>query len=103
MSLLERFFEDASDVFDTHVLPRLDSGDLAVLATVNRKMRDVVFEFVVKKFGRVIKTCGADRRAAVRCCCIRTRVAPARARNERFSQETRCVIRPEKGASWSSS
>ena len=26
------------------MLPRLDDGDLAVLATVNRKMRDVVFE-----------------------------------------------------------
>jgi hypothetical protein len=43
-SLLERFVEDAPDVFVAHVLPRLDDGDLAVLATVNRKMRDVVFE-----------------------------------------------------------
>ena len=44
LNLLERFVEDAPDVFAAHVLPRLDSGDLAVLTTVNRKMRDVVFE-----------------------------------------------------------
>ena len=43
-SLLERFTADARDVFAAHVLSRLDEGDLAVLATVNRKMRDVVFE-----------------------------------------------------------
>ena len=43
-SLLERLAADARDVFVAHVLPRLDDGDLAVLATVNRKMRDVVFE-----------------------------------------------------------
>ena len=35
---------DARDVLNAHVLSRLDDGDLAVLATVNRKMRDVVFE-----------------------------------------------------------
>jgi len=40
---LERFAADAPDVFAAHVLSRLDSGDLAVLATVNLKMRDVVF------------------------------------------------------------
>ena len=40
---MERFAADAPDVFAAHVLSRLDSGDLAVLATVNRKMRDVVF------------------------------------------------------------
>ena len=60
MSLLERFFEDASDVFDTHVLPRLDDGDLAVLATVNRKMRDVVFESPV---GRREGRRGGEERA----------------------------------------
>ena len=38
------FAADARDVFNAHVLSRLDDGDLAVLATVNRKMRDVVFE-----------------------------------------------------------
>jgi hypothetical protein len=43
-SLLERLHADANDVFTEHVLSRLDDGDLAVLATVNRKMRDVVFE-----------------------------------------------------------
>ncbi|EEH52261.1 uncharacterized protein MICPUCDRAFT_53669 [Micromonas pusilla CCMP1545] len=43
-SLLERLHADANDVFTEHVLLRLDDGDLAVLATVNRKMRDVVFE-----------------------------------------------------------
>ena len=42
--LLEGFVADAPDVFVAHVLSRLDDGDLAVLATVNRKMRDVVFE-----------------------------------------------------------
>jgi len=42
--LLERLAADARDVFVRHVLPRLDDGDLAVLATVNRKMRDVVFD-----------------------------------------------------------
>ena len=41
--LLEGFVADAPDVFVAHVLSRLDDGDLAVLATVNRKMRDVVF------------------------------------------------------------
>ena len=35
---------DAPDVLNAHVLLRLDDGDLAVLATVNRRMRDVVFE-----------------------------------------------------------
>ena len=43
-SLLERLHADANDVFTEHVLSRLDDGDLAVLATVNRKMRDVVFD-----------------------------------------------------------
>ena len=43
MSLLERFFEDASDVFNAHVLSRLDGGDLAMLALVSRSMRGVVF------------------------------------------------------------
>ena len=42
--LLERLAVDARDVLNAHVLSRLDDGDLAVLATVNRKMRDVVFE-----------------------------------------------------------
>jgi hypothetical protein len=42
--LLERLAADARDVFVGNVLPRLDDGDLAVLATVNRKMRDVVFD-----------------------------------------------------------
>ena len=42
--LLERFAAVARDVLYVHILPRLDSGDLAVLATVNRKMRDVVFD-----------------------------------------------------------
>ena len=42
--LLERLAVDAPDVLNAHVLSRLDDGDLAVLATVNRKMRDVVFE-----------------------------------------------------------
>ena len=42
--LLERLAADARNVFVGNVLPRLDDGDLAVLATVNRKMRDVVFE-----------------------------------------------------------
>ena len=42
--LLEGFVADAPDVFVAHVLSRLDDGDLAVLATVNRRMRDVVFE-----------------------------------------------------------
>ena len=41
--LLEGFVADAPDVFVAHVLSRLESGDLAMLATVNRKMRDVVF------------------------------------------------------------
>ena len=44
--LPERLAADARtrDVFNANILTRLDSGDLAVLATVNRKMRDVVFE-----------------------------------------------------------
>jgi hypothetical protein len=44
--LPERLAADARtrDVFNANILPRLDSGDLAVLATVNRKMRDVVFD-----------------------------------------------------------
>ena len=42
--LLERFAAVARDVLYVHILPRLYSGDLAVLATVNRKMRDVVFD-----------------------------------------------------------
>jgi hypothetical protein len=44
-SILERFVEEAPDVFAAHVLPRFDNyGDLAVLAMVNRQMRGVVFE-----------------------------------------------------------
>jgi hypothetical protein len=42
-SRLERFAADARDVFDAHVLSRLDGGDLAMLALVSRSMRDVVF------------------------------------------------------------
>ena len=42
--LLERLAADARDVLNAHVLSRLDNSDLAVLATVNRKMRDVVFD-----------------------------------------------------------
>jgi len=42
--LLERLAADARDVFVGSVLPRLDDGDLAVLATVNRRMRDVIFD-----------------------------------------------------------
>ena len=42
--LLERLAADARDVFVRHVLSRLDDGDLAVLATVNQRMRDVVFD-----------------------------------------------------------
>jgi len=41
--ILERFVEEAPDVFNRHVLPRLDDGDLAVLAMVNQKMREFVF------------------------------------------------------------
>ena len=61
-SLLERFVEDAPDVFVAHVLPRLDDGDLAVLATVNRKMRDVVFESPV---GDVRDVAAVSRELAV--------------------------------------
>ena len=43
-SRLERFAADARDVFDAHVLSRLDGGDLAMLALVSRSMRDVVFD-----------------------------------------------------------
>ena len=47
-SILERFVEEAPDVFAAHVLPRFDNyGDLAVLAMVNRQMRGVVFELPV--------------------------------------------------------
>ena len=42
--LLDRLAADARDVFVGNVLPRLDDGDLAVLATVNRRMRDVIFD-----------------------------------------------------------
>ena len=40
---MERFAEVARDVFDKHVLSRLDSGDLAMLALVSRSMSGVVF------------------------------------------------------------
>jgi outer membrane murein-binding lipoprotein Lpp len=45
--LLERLAADARDVFVGNVLPRLDDGDLAVLAMVNGKMGDIVFESLV--------------------------------------------------------
>jgi hypothetical protein len=43
-SRLERFAADARDVFDAHVLSRLEDGDRAMLALVSRSMRDVVFD-----------------------------------------------------------
>jgi hypothetical protein len=45
--ILERFVEEAPDVFTEHVLPRLVDGDLAVLAMVNQKMREFVFALPV--------------------------------------------------------
>ena len=41
---MERFAADARDVFDAHVLSRLEDGDRAMLALVSRSMRDVVFD-----------------------------------------------------------
>ena len=95
-SLLERLHADANDVFTEHVLSRLDDGDLAVLATVNRKMRDVVFDSHVE-YADGVKDVAAVRRELARVPNFVGsvgRLAWAKERGCPWEEETfNCIVR----------